>query len=119
MSDSYSPGLHLLGQLHTDQTELLRTAAGFRAVIDAAIAEAELTSVGEVYHDFPGGGFTAVICLTESHLSIHTWPEYGRATLDVFLSNFRQVNDHKAQLLFERCRAYFQATTHHYHELKR
>lgn len=51
-----------------------------------------LTKVGEVYHQFGDDGYTAVVCLTESQISIHTWPEFNRVTFDVFLSNFMNYN---------------------------
>jgi S-adenosylmethionine decarboxylase proenzyme len=34
---------------------------------------------------FTGGGFTFFLLLAESHASGHTWPEYGMATLDIFM----------------------------------
>jgi S-adenosylmethionine decarboxylase len=63
-----------------------------KAFFDRVIPENKLSRVGEVYHQFDGGGYTAVICLTESHISIHTWPEFNRVTFDVFLSNFMNYN---------------------------
>lgn len=30
-------------------------------------------------------GFTATLILAESHMSIHTWPEYNLATVDIFM----------------------------------
>jgi S-adenosylmethionine decarboxylase len=119
MTPIYNPGLHALGEIFTNDAELLRTSTGFRAMIDACIAALDLHKVGEVYYDFPGGGFTAVICLTESHLSIHTWPEFGRATLDVFLSNYQHVNDDKARAVFADCEKFFSAEIRNYHEIKR
>lgn len=73
--------------------ERLKDVARFRTMIEPRIEALGLVSVGAVYHQFPGGGFTAVVCLTESHLSVHTWPEHGRVTFDVFLSNFSKDND--------------------------
>jgi S-adenosylmethionine decarboxylase len=36
-------------------------------------------------HHFSGGGVSGVAVLSESHISIHTWPEHGFAALDVFM----------------------------------
>ena len=37
-------------------------------------------------HGFePSGGITGVVLLSESHMSIHSWPEYGFAALDIFM----------------------------------
>ncbi len=60
----------------------------FKSFVELLMEEFNLTSVGEVYHDFPNGGFTGVVCLTESHLSIHTWPEqkYLDASMYSFLT---------------------------------
>lgn len=60
-----------------------------------------LTQIGELFHSFDGSGYTGVICLTESHISIHTWPEYNRVTFDVFLSNYMKYNDDIAEKIHE------------------
>jgi S-adenosylmethionine/arginine decarboxylase-like enzyme len=39
--------------------------------------------------------------LAESHLAIHTWPEHGFVTVDVFVCNYTTDNTAKAQRLFE------------------
>lgn len=53
-----------------------------RLVSSAEVAE--MTVLGELCHEFAPYGISAVLLLAESHASIHTWPERGRATLDVF-----------------------------------
>ena len=116
---TYTPGLHVLAELQTNETALLHSSSAFRTFIDESIAFFGLEKVGEAYHDFPGGGFTAVVCLTESHLSIHSWPEYGKATFDVFLSNYRKDNDATTRALFNKTKAFFRADANNYHELKR
>jgi S-adenosylmethionine decarboxylase len=68
-----------------------------------------LSKVGEAYHNFPGGGFTAVVCLAESHLSIHTWPDNDYATFDVYLSNHTQDNSSKAEAIYSSVLEYFDA----------
>lgn len=35
-------------------------------------------------HEFPTQGMTAVVLLSESHASIHTYPEVGSAFVDLF-----------------------------------
>ena len=36
-------------------------------------------------HEFEGGGFTGVALLAESHISVHTWPEYRYASFDIYM----------------------------------
>lgn len=40
--------------------------------------------VEECYHKFEPVGVSGVAVITTSHMSIHTWPEYGYAAVDVF-----------------------------------
>jgi S-adenosylmethionine decarboxylase len=104
---SYAPGLHVLATFAAPATAL-RNAAGSQHFFAALVARLGLTSVGEVYHVFAeSGGFTAVLALTESHLSIHTWPEHGLATFDVFLSNFRQDNHATVRAVYQETLAFF------------
>ena len=39
--------------------------------------------VGEEFCVFPNGAVTGVLVLAQSHLSIHTWPEYSLANVDL------------------------------------
>src|SRR5216117_3329136 len=41
------------------------------------------TVVGEAFAVFPNGAVTGVLVLAQSHLSIHTWPEFGLANIDL------------------------------------
>ena len=81
---AYRPGLHLLADLrggpHLDDA-----AAVERALRAGARAAGATVLMGHV-HPFPGAaGVTGVLLLAESHVSIHTWPEWGYAALDVFM----------------------------------
>ncbi len=42
-----------------------------------------ITVINSISHTFPGGGFTGLILLGESHAAIHTWPEHGRAWVEL------------------------------------
>jgi S-adenosylmethionine decarboxylase len=68
-----------------------------------------LQKVGEAYHSFAGGGYTAVIALTESHLSIHTWPEHHYITFDIFISSYLKDNTRVTQQVYEEIKDYFDA----------
>lgn len=81
----------------------------FKSFIDVQIGNFGLSKVGEVYHDFENGGYTGVVCLTESHLSIHTWPERNYLTFDVFLSNYLKDNRPITEGLYEAVKGFFGA----------
>ncbi len=46
----------------------------------------ELNVIGEIsWHKFPGpGGITGLALLSESHLTCHTYPEFGAATFNLY-----------------------------------
>jgi S-adenosylmethionine decarboxylase len=96
----YNPGLHILSEFTSNNISHLSSAAASKELFDNLIENNDLKKVGEVYHDFDSGGFTAVVCLTESHLSIHTWPEYQLATFDIFLSNYKKDNTEKVERIY-------------------
>jgi len=105
------PGLHIVANLSVPiPGHLLVEYQAFRTFIDQQIAQLGLTKVGEAYHNFPGGGFTGVVCLTESHLSIHTWPEQTYLTFDVFLSNHLKDNRPVTRALYAAVRSFFNGT---------
>ena len=107
---SYQPGTHIIASLYTSNNNLLLLHNGFRDQIDSLIQQYELQKLGEVYHDFSPGGFTAVVCLSESHISIHTWPEHGLINIDIYLSNFQRNNDGTVEGIYKKMQEYFHAS---------
>jgi S-adenosylmethionine decarboxylase len=115
---NYNPGLHILASFSAP-IAALTAMDSCRTFFDGTVTQLGLTKVGDVYHDFPNGGFTAVVCLTESHVSIHTWPEHGLATFDVFLSNFHNDNSEKVRQFYAATLRHFDATEISKQEVKR
>ncbi len=103
-------GLHCIANLHTNKQDLLKHYQAFQHFINQEIKKYGLNKIGEVYHNFPNGGFTAVVCLAESHLSIHTWPERHYLTFDVFLSNYMKDNSGITRALYNNTLQFFEAT---------
>lgn len=103
-------GLHIVANFAVQDLDKLVEFQPFRTFIEAQINALGLCRVGDVYHNFPGGGFTGVVCLTESHLSVHTWPEQHYLTFDVFLSNYLKDNRAVTHRLYDAVRMFFDAT---------
>ncbi len=115
----YQPGLHIICDLDQASTEALANMLLFQDKIKQLILHHQLTSTGEVFHAFQNGGFTAVIGLTESHLSVHTWPEFGKVTFDIFLSNFLQVNNGTCEEMAKSIHEHFGGTITQIHRINR
>ena len=117
-----APGLHLIGDLHGCRCDarLMHDAAYLEDFCKSAVADAGLTTVGALFHSFgEGAGVTGVVVLAESHLSIHTWPESGYVTLDVYVCNYSTNNRPKAQKLFDELQAAFSPSDPHLHRVER
>lgn len=66
-----------------------------------AVHSANLTIVGERFHQFEPAGVTGVILLAESHIAIHTWPEQRFVSLDIYVCHFSADNTGKAEQLLQ------------------
>ncbi|HEY0678145.1 MAG TPA: S-adenosylmethionine decarboxylase [Chitinophagaceae bacterium] len=116
---SYHPGTHLIATLIAGSSSALEQYDSFRQIVDDLIARHELQKLGEVYHNFSPSGYTAVVCLSESHLSIHTWPEHRRVNIDIYLSNYLRSNDGTVKTIYEAIKTYFDASVVNEQFLKR
>ncbi len=122
-------GLHLTADLRgcAAASAVMTIPATLRSTCLAAVAGAGLTPVGELFHRFaaaPHGesapaGITGVVLLAESHLAVHTWPELGAATLDVYVCNLGADNSARAESLLAALIAAFAPATVERHALER
>jgi S-adenosylmethionine decarboxylase len=94
-------GLHITADIRGvgGDALLLNDVSALRNLCMAAVAEAQLTAVGELFHAYPGGGVTGVVLLAESHLAVHTWPELDAVTFDIYVCNFSADNSAKAEVV--------------------
>ena len=77
-------GVHLLIDLL--QAERLDDLDHVEQALKACVEASNATLLHIHLHRFtPNGGISGVAVLAESHISIHSWPEYGYAALDVFM----------------------------------
>jgi S-adenosylmethionine decarboxylase len=105
----YNPGTHIIATLASEKTQLLTTYAAFKMLTDELIIKFDLRSLGEVYHDFNPAGYTGVVCLSESHISVHTWPEYNTLNMDIYLSNYERSNDSTVEKIYKAYVDFFSA----------
>ena len=119
-------GLHLTADLHGCRCDAhwLHDAAALRDACLSAVSAAGLQVVGDAVHRFPDGtqalgGVTATVLLAQSHLCVHTWPETGGVTLDVYVCNHGADHSAKAQAVLDALLALFAPTRCEHHRLQR
>jgi S-adenosylmethionine decarboxylase len=70
--------------LRDSNPEILKDLARVKDTLVAAAKEAKATIVDISFHEFNPFGISGVVVIAESHLTIHTWPEYSYAAVDIF-----------------------------------
>lgn len=64
--------------------EILNDVDALREALLTAANLAGATILGDSFHRFSPHGISGVVVIAESHLFVHTWPEYGYAAADIF-----------------------------------
>ncbi|QYF94153.1 adenosylmethionine decarboxylase [Massilia sp. PAMC28688] len=79
-------GTHLLADFYGVDPARLVAANDIDALLRAGALAAGARILHSHFHSFgESQGVTGVVLLAESHISIHTWPEYGFAAADIFM----------------------------------
>ena len=95
-------GNHLLVELYGCDRARLDDEEFLRAHGEAAAAAMRATVVAVHSHRFEPVGVSVVVVLAESHLALHTWPEHGTASVDIFVCS-PQTDPHRAKAHLADC----------------
>jgi S-adenosylmethionine decarboxylase len=79
-----SLGRHIIAELYDCDKEILDNIDAIEFYMKQAAYETGATIVNSSFHRFLPYGVSGVVVISESHLTIHTWPEYGYAAVDLF-----------------------------------
>ena len=77
-------GRHLLLELKGCDKEVLDNLEYLRKCMCETAEKIGATVLNNVFHQFSPQGVSGVVVIAESHLCIHTWPEYRFAAIDIF-----------------------------------
>jgi len=77
-------GRHLIAELYDCDEEILNNVTEIEYQMTKAAIECGATIVTSTFHRFLPHGVSGAIIISESHLAIHTWPEYKYASLDIY-----------------------------------
>ena len=82
-------GKHILAEYSECECTFLDSEPDIRSLMLEAAIRSGATVVGDIFHHFSPQGVTGVVVVAESHLAIHTWPEFGYASVDIFTCGTR------------------------------
>lgn len=67
----------------TDEVSLLTDMGALREILTDAAVAGRAEVLAEAGHVFPNGAVTLSLVLSQSHLNVHTWPEFQLANIDL------------------------------------
>jgi S-adenosylmethionine decarboxylase len=77
-------GRHIVADFWEVDFDMLNDAEWLEGLLVDASQEAGATVLDSTSYQFDPQGATAMVMLSESHVTIHTYPEHGSAMIDVF-----------------------------------
>lgn len=83
-SKLFNLGQHLLAEFYECNSNILNNVEYIEQVMTEAAVECGATVIQKNFHMFSPYGVSGVVIISESHLAIHTWPEFGYAAVDLF-----------------------------------
>ncbi|MEV4646054.1 adenosylmethionine decarboxylase [Saccharopolyspora sp. NPDC049426] len=94
-------GRHVLAELEGVEPELLDDEQYLREVLHKALSESDATVCQMIAKRFDPQGVTVLALLSESHASLHTYPEDGSIFIDVFTCGHTAKPELAVELLAE------------------
>lgn len=77
-------GRHILVEFFGCKPEILNDVSLIEQAMLTATERAGATVISSAFHHFSPFGVSGMVVIQESHLAIHTWPEFGYAAVDIF-----------------------------------
>jgi len=77
-------GMHLILELSGCESEIINNLEEVRKILTEAAIAANAEVLQTTFHKFSPQGVSGVVVISESHLSIHTWPEKNYAAIDIY-----------------------------------
>jgi len=84
INTQFHKGIHIIADLWGCDPKKLNLIKEVKPVLKNAVSKGKLTVLKNYFFQFKPFGVTGVYVLSQSHLSIHTWPEKNFASIDIF-----------------------------------
>ena len=107
-------GNHILVEFMNCEPQIMNDVVAIERDMVGAAQKAGATVINSTFHHFSPYGVSGVVVIQESHLAIHTWPEYGYAAVDLFT-----CGEMNAWISFDHLKECFGAKSYSAIEMKR
>ena len=97
-------GYHLMMELYGCDQDKINSRKFLHNLVRGAVKKVGLTNLGSRFHKFEPHGVTGFTLLAQSHISFHTWPEFGYLVLDIFTCGDQNQADRLADHFLEKLR---------------
>ena len=77
-------GKHVVAEFYECDLNAINDVTKVEELMLEAAKRTNATIVDSIFHSFNPYGVSGVIVIAESHLAIHTWPEYKFASVDIY-----------------------------------
>jgi S-adenosylmethionine decarboxylase len=108
-------GHHYIVEASGCDPDIISSVSKVKQILVKAAEIAGATVLAESFNEFSPKGVSGVVVISESHISTHTWPEYGYGALDIYTCG-DDINAEKAIIYAVEA---FCASTSHMTEITR
>ncbi len=84
-------GFHIIADFYGVDKHILDSKDEIEKIFDKACEIAKFNVLSKGFKKFEPYGLSALYYLSESHLSVHTWPEHGLATVDIYTCSTKKA----------------------------
>lgn len=92
-------GRHVLAEMTGCSPAVLNDVVALEICFRDCAEQGGATLVSSHFHHFTPQGVSGVVVIAESHVTVHTWPEYGYAAVDVFTCGRPEVAESIMELI--------------------
>jgi len=77
-------GRQILVEYYDCDTDIINDVEAVESIMLAGTKASRASIISHNFHKFSPHGVSGTIVIAESHVAVHTWPEYGYAAVDIF-----------------------------------
>jgi|TARA_B110000483_G_scaffold234754_1_gene305284 S-adenosylmethionine decarboxylase len=99
-----SVGIHYIVDIDDMDTDIINDKKNLIEICEKALELGEVTILHKMIHHFEPQGLTLLYLLTESHFSLHTWPEHSKIRIDFFSC---EKNESKCNMVIDHLKTGF------------